>query len=211
MAFGLVNSSEEFRRIISLFSDCVSHQEKQCFQCNYEKTCDGLNFKQRRFTDCDTMAITEYENLVASEIIKLQTKVTSVIDNALKTIEKKQTELMANIKLDPRKSPVDNMSLELELKIQHHSLIQKPPLNHAKSPQAEKRLLKRDSSRPGSLYNENAKFVPEKIKQSNWFFKKHFFTEIITLHRIHSLQFGSKGFSPNTRKRPLKMIFYRHF
>ena len=81
------------------------------------------------------MGITEYDKLVASETEKLQTKINSAIDNALKTIEKKQTELMTNIKNDPRKSAVDSMSLGLKLKIKHHLLIQKDILNQEKSPQ----------------------------------------------------------------------------
>ena len=66
------------------------------------------------------MGLKEYDNLVASETKTLQTKVSSAIDNALKTIEKKQTELMTNIKNDPRKSAMGSMSFGLELKIKHH-------------------------------------------------------------------------------------------
>ena len=112
---------------------------KQCLQCNYEKTCEGLNFQQQRLTDCDTIEITEYDKLVASETQKLQTKVSLAIDNALKTIEKKQTELITDIKNDPRKSAVDSMSLDLKLKIKHsliQKLIRKPIVNQTKSPQA---------------------------------------------------------------------------
>ena len=114
----------------------MTHQKKQCFECNYDKTCDGLNFQQRKLTDCDTMGLKEYDNLVASETKTLQTKVSLAIDNALKTIEKKQTELMTIIKNDPRKSSMDSMSLSLKLKIKNHLLNQKDISNQAKSQHA---------------------------------------------------------------------------
>ena len=92
--------------------DCVTHQKKHCFQCNYEKTCDG----QER-SDCDTMKIKEYEQLVVSETKRLQTKMTAAIDKSMETIAEKQSELMAIIKFDPRKSAILVMNFELELKV----------------------------------------------------------------------------------------------
>ena len=108
---------EDLRKIIRIFSDCLKHQKKQCFKCSYEKTCDGLSFQQRRFTDCDVMEITEYERLVRTETEALQSKMTNAIDAAMSTIQTKQSELMAEIKSDPRKSGMPKRNIKLVLHI----------------------------------------------------------------------------------------------
>ena len=63
------------------------------------------------------MEIKIYEELVATQIKRLQTKMTAAIDQSMETIAKKQSEIMANIQLDPRKSSILIMNVELELKI----------------------------------------------------------------------------------------------
>ena len=63
------------------------------------------------------MEIKIYEELVATEIKRLQTKMTAAIDQSMETIAKKQSEIMANIRLDPRKNSILIMNVELELKI----------------------------------------------------------------------------------------------
>lgn len=97
--------------------DCVKHQKKQCFKCSYEKTCDGLSFQQRRYTDCDTMEIADYEQLVSSEIEALQSKMTAAIDASMNMIQTKQAELIANIKSDPRKSSIKKTNVKLVLQV----------------------------------------------------------------------------------------------
>ena len=59
----------------------------------------------------------EYEQLVVSETKRLQTKMTAAIDKSMETIAEKQSELMAIIKFDPRKSAILVMNFELELKV----------------------------------------------------------------------------------------------
>ena len=126
-----------------------------------------MNFQQRKLTDCDTIGLKEYDNLVASETKTLQTKVSLAIDNALKTIEKKQTELMTIIKNDPRKSSMDSMSLSLKLKIKNHLLNQKDISNQAKSQHAVTtgKLLVSELNEPGSFQNkfEGSSFEPIRI------------------------------------------------
>ena len=78
--------------------------------------CGGLTLQQRQFNQCDTMEFESYEKLIEKEIKLLQTKVTVAIDKGINSIEKKQSELIAKIKADPRKSAIESMTLELELK-----------------------------------------------------------------------------------------------
>ena len=82
-----------------------------------------MNFQQRHDTDCDTLPLTEYEKLVASETNHVQAKVTAAIDKAMETIANKQSELLANIKFDPRKRTGEKMILELDFKISHPGLL----------------------------------------------------------------------------------------
>ena len=97
----------------------MTHQKKQCFQCNYEKTCGGANSHQRQDTNCDTMPLVEYEKFVASETKHVQAKVTAAIDKAMETIANKQSRLMENIKFDPRQRAAERMTLQLDLKISY--------------------------------------------------------------------------------------------
>ena len=76
-----------------------------------------MSFQQRRYTDCDTMEITEYERLVSSETEALQSKMTMAIDAAMNTIQTKQSELMMEIRSDPRKSAIPKKSIKLVLQI----------------------------------------------------------------------------------------------
>ena len=78
--------------------------------------CGGLTLQQRQFNQCDTMEFEDYEKLIEKEIKLLQTKVTVAIDKGINSIEKKQSELIAKIKADPRKSAIESMKLELVLK-----------------------------------------------------------------------------------------------
>ena len=107
-----------------MFSDCLSHQKKQCFKCNFEESCDGLGLLTHTGDKpkgslkppyCDVMEISEYERLVAKETKTLQLKVTAVIDDAIKTMGTKQTELLDNIKRDPRKSEMETIEMKLVL------------------------------------------------------------------------------------------------
>ena len=91
-------------------SDCLAHHKKQCFQCNYEKKCDGLKVQQRKPADCDVLTIKEYAELVASKIKYLQNQVSAAIDE----IEKKQSELLTQIKLNPRNNASQKISIELK-------------------------------------------------------------------------------------------------
>ena len=92
-------------------SACLAHKKKQCFQCNYEKSCDGLKVQQRKPADCDVLTITEYEELVASKTKYLQNQVNTAIDE----MEKKQFELLAQIRSDPRKIAPPKINIEFEI------------------------------------------------------------------------------------------------
>ena len=63
------------------------------------------------------MEITEYERLVSSETQVLQSKMTRAIDAAMNSIQTKQSELMAEIKSDPRKSAIRKKNIKLNLQI----------------------------------------------------------------------------------------------
>ena len=82
-----------------------------------------MNFQQRHDTDCDTLPLTEYEKLVASETNHVQAKVTAAIDKAMETIALEQSELMENIKCDPRKRAAERMTLQLDFKISYSGLL----------------------------------------------------------------------------------------
>ena len=81
-----------------------------------------MNFQQQD-TDCDTMPLKDYEKLVASETKHVQAKVTAAIDKAMETIANKQSELLANIKFDPRKRAAEKMTFELDFKISYPGLL----------------------------------------------------------------------------------------
>ena len=80
------------------------------------KTCGGLTLQQRQFNHCDTMEFEAYEQLVENQTKLLQTKVTAAIDKGINAMEKKQSELIAKIKSDPRKSAIERLTLMLEPK-----------------------------------------------------------------------------------------------
>ena len=63
------------------------------------------------------MEITEYERLVSSETQVLQSKMTRAIDAAMNSIQTKQSELMAEIKSDPRKNAIRKKNIKLNLQI----------------------------------------------------------------------------------------------
>ena len=82
-----------------------------------------MHFQQRQDTDCDTMPLKDYEKLVASETKHVQAKVTAAIDKAMETIANKQSELLTNIKFDPRKRAAEKMIFELDFKICYPGLL----------------------------------------------------------------------------------------
>ena len=63
------------------------------------------------------MEITVYERLVRSETEALQSKMTMAIDEGMKMIQTKQSELMGEIKCDPRKSGMSKRNIKLVLQI----------------------------------------------------------------------------------------------
>ena len=92
-----------FRAVSIIFIlGSLVHRKSQCLKCNYEKTCDGLNFEKRKFTDCDVMEIAEYNRLKANQKNDLQANVDAAKNEANEYILKKQAKLMELIKEDPR-------------------------------------------------------------------------------------------------------------
>ena len=92
-----------------------------------------MSFQQRKYTDCDIMEIKEYERLVSSETQVLQSKMTRAIDDAMNSIQAKQSELMAEIKSDPRKSAIRKKNIKLNLQISMEKQIY-PDLGHISGP-----------------------------------------------------------------------------
>ena len=87
------------------FSDCFEHKQRQCFKCNFEKTCDGLSYAERNFTDCDVIEMETYESLLSSKKIDLQAKVNAAIEEAceiIKEIKTMQSQMNELIETDPR-------------------------------------------------------------------------------------------------------------
>ena len=78
------------------------HRKSQCLKCNYEKTCGGLNFEQRNFTDCDVMELSEFIRLKTSQKNDLQVNVDAAKNEANEYILKKQEKLLELINRDPR-------------------------------------------------------------------------------------------------------------
>ena len=92
-----------FREVSIIFIlGCLVHRKSQCLKCNYEKTCDGLNFERRKFTDCDVMEITDYNRLKANQKNDLQANADAEKSEANEYILKKQAKLMELINQDPR-------------------------------------------------------------------------------------------------------------
>ena len=73
---------------------------------------------QRRPVDCDVLTITEYEELVTRKSQYLQNKVSTAIDKAIDRMDKKQSELLAQIKSDPRNSALQKISIEIKIGMQ---------------------------------------------------------------------------------------------
>ena len=70
------------------------HRKPQCFQCYYEKTCNGVNY-----TDvCQPIEMSQYRKLVAHKNISLQASVDAAID----VVKQKQSDLQNIILADPR-------------------------------------------------------------------------------------------------------------
>ena len=63
------------------------------------------------------MELAEYERLVSSETEKLQAKMTTAINSIMETIQTKQSELMAEIKSDPRNRSIGKKNIKLVLHI----------------------------------------------------------------------------------------------
>ena len=74
-----------------------------------------MKAQQRQPADCDVLTITEYEELVASKTQYLQNQVSTVIDKAIDEMDKKQSELLAQIKSDPRNNVFQTISIELKI------------------------------------------------------------------------------------------------
>ena len=130
----------------NFISDCLTHNKKQCFQCNYEKTCDSGQSAQ-----CDTMAIAEYEELVDRETKLLESKCTAAIEDAINHMKDKKAELLEKVKSDPRKSSFKYTRMVLELKINRYN----PVLYHFNSPISEY-----EKNRPLTEYEKNTMYKP---------------------------------------------------
>ena len=82
----------------------MKHKQNQCLKCNFEKTCNGLSFHERNFTDCDVIEIEAYERLLSSKKMDLQAKVNAAIAEACDEIRTIQSQMNELIQTDPRVS-----------------------------------------------------------------------------------------------------------
>ena len=75
---------------------CFTHHKGKCYQCAFEKLCDG----KATNTDCETMKKTEFDQRVAEKTSHIQEK----IDEIIAHIIDKQNDFIEFIEIDPRRS-----------------------------------------------------------------------------------------------------------
>ena len=75
---------------------CLTHHKGQCYQCAFEKLCDG----KATITDCETMKKAEYDERVAGKTNEIQDRIDLIISH----IMDKQFQLIEFIEQDPRRS-----------------------------------------------------------------------------------------------------------
>ena len=80
--------SNRFFRLLR--AQATSIIDGQCFKCNFEKTCDGMSYAERNFTDCDVIEIETYEGLVTAKKNDLQTKFDAAMKEACEQIKNVQ-------------------------------------------------------------------------------------------------------------------------
>jgi len=86
---------------------CLTHHKGKCYQCAFEKLCDG----KATITDCETMKKTEFDQRVAEKTSHIQEK----IDEIIAHIIDKQNDFIEFIEIDPRRSVDDALDHLLEL------------------------------------------------------------------------------------------------
>ena len=86
----------------------MQHKNKQCWKCNFEKTCDGL-----LSGNCDVIDIETYERLVAMKKNDLQGKAEAAVDEARDEIKMKQSQFNEMIENDPR-IPLETLNEKIE-------------------------------------------------------------------------------------------------
>ena len=149
------------------------HKKHQCFQCHYEKTCDGLSFQQRKSPCCDIIKMVEYQKLINDQKTALQNKVDEAIAEAIEAVETKQSQLWNLIESDPRipwKFQLENITVEAcveassvqdEVKVEQQlPPIKSHPINGSSSKHGN--IFRRESSksrkqRGGKSYNHEHK------------------------------------------------------
>ena len=86
---------------------CLTHHKGKCYQCAFEKLCDG----KATTTDCETMKKSEFDQRVAEKTRHIQEK----IDEIIAHIIEKQNDFIDFIEIDPRRSVDDALDHLLEL------------------------------------------------------------------------------------------------
>ena len=75
---------------------CLTHHKGKCYQCAFEKLCDG----KATIANCETMKKTQFDQRVAEKTKHIQEK----IDEIIAHIIDKQNYFIDFIELDPRRS-----------------------------------------------------------------------------------------------------------
>ena len=86
---------------------CLTHHKGKCYQCAFEKLCDG----KATIADCETMKKTEFDQRVAEKTGQIQEK----IDEIIAHIIDKQNDFIEFIEIDPRRSVDEALDHLLEL------------------------------------------------------------------------------------------------
>ena len=86
---------------------CLTHHKGKCYQCAFEKLCDG----KATIVDCETMKKAEFDQRVAEKTRHIQEK----IDEIIAHIIDKQNDFIEFIEIDPRRSVDEALDHLLEL------------------------------------------------------------------------------------------------
>ena len=86
---------------------CLTHHKGKCYQCAFEKLCDG----KTTIADCETMKKTEFDQRVAEKTKHIQEK----IDEIIAHVVDKQNDFIEFIEIDPRRSVDEALDHLLEL------------------------------------------------------------------------------------------------
>ena len=86
---------------------CLTHRRSYCYQCAY-------NARER---NCKTIPLDEYNALVLREKQRMQNKIALAMTEAYNQIQQKEQRILDCIEADPRKSYVEEMSINVDIRV----------------------------------------------------------------------------------------------